>query len=392
MTNAKQLSRRDVLRWSSAALGAFAARGLGAAGPDAETPLVRAVAKIDGAERTLNGKVLVEDQAGGVVLLEPDGHWWSLPADILVAKAVVAGESFAPFTSEQLGASLQAELGAGFGVKVAEPYVICTDTYQAYSEWAAELLSRLRTSFADFWKNDELPLKDPEFPLPVLLFANRKEFSQYATKTADKVTALSFGFYSIPFNRMSVFDLTSGLNGRPPRTPLEVNARLQNALGNVTNLVHEAIHQLAYNEGLHTRYSDIPLWFCEGMAIFFEVPDLRSKTGWATMGQPNRTRYNQFRRYRRKRKDDALKTLVRDDARFTSPETATDAYAEAWALTYYLIKERREDYTAYLKHLSKKKMLVFLPPEQRLAEFEQFFGADWNTLDRDFLAYLRRVR
>lgn len=392
MTSDKQLSRRDVLRWSSAAFGIIAARRVGAVDADPETPLVRAVAKIDGAERTLSGKVLIEDQSGGIVLLEPDGHWWSLPADVLVSKEVVSGKSFAPFTPEELGASLRAELGAGFGVKVAEPYVICTDTYPAYAEWAAELLSRLRTSFADFWKDDELPFKDPEFPLPVLLFANRNEFSRYATKTADKVTALSFGFYSIPFNRMSVFDLTAGRSGRPPRTPREVNARLQNALGNVTNLVHEAIHQLAYNEGLHTRYADIPLWFSEGMAIFFEVPDLRSKTGWETMGRPNRTRYSQFRRYRRKRADDALKTLVRDDVRFASPETATDAYAEAWALTYYLIKERRADYTAYLKHLAQKKILEFLTPAQRLAEFEQFFGGDWAALDRDFLAYLRRVR
>ena len=37
---------------------------------------------------------------------------------------------------------------------------------------------------------------------------------------------------------------------------------------------------------------------------------------------------------------------------------AVDAYAESWALTYYLIHKHPKEYVAYLKLLSRKQPLV----------------------------------
>ena len=52
--------------------------------------------------------------------------------------------------------------------------------------------------------------------------------------------------------------------------------------GVTVTVIHEATHQIAFNCGLHTRYADNPLWLTEGMALYFETPDLRSRSGWRT--------------------------------------------------------------------------------------------------------------
>lgn len=92
------------------------------------------------------------------------------------------------------------------------------------------------------------------------------------------------------------------------------------------------------------------------------------------------------------RAKDSLKTLIRDDTRFLDADTAGVAYAEAWSLTYYLIKRRREEYTAYLKHVAEKPILKYLTPEERILEFEKFFGEDWAQLEDEMVTLLKRIR
>ncbi len=67
---------------------------------------------------------------------------------------------------------------------------------------------------------------------------------------------------------------------------------------------------------------------------------------------------------------------------------AVDAYAESWALTYYLIHKHPKQYVAYLKVLSRKRPLVYDDKATRLAEFEKQFGP-LDKLDADFLNYMR---
>ena len=102
-------------------------------------------------------------------------------------------------------------------------------------------------------------------------------------------------------------------------------------------------------------------------------------------------RLAQFAQYMRRRPSGSLATLVARDDRFRNTNTNQDAYAEAWALTYFLIRSRPDDYLKYLKHVSQKKPLVGDSPETRLAEFEAIFG-DLEELDQDFLRYLQRIR
>ncbi|MCA9026408.1 MAG: DUF1570 domain-containing protein [Planctomycetaceae bacterium] len=143
----------------------------------------------------------------------------------------------------------------------------------------------------------------------------------------------------------------------------------------VSTIAHEATHQIAFNSGMHTRYADNPIWLTEGMAMFFELPDLHSRSGWRTMGRVNPSRMLRFRdSLTTERMLDSLSSLTADDARFQNPENIEAAYAEAWLFTHFLIHSHRREYMAYLRICSEHTPLNWKTREERLREFEEAFG------------------
>ena len=114
--------------------------------------------------------------------------------------------------------------------------------------------------------------------------------------------------------------------------------------------------------------------------------------GWRKIGLVNRRRLTQFHRYYSQRGPDSLASLISNDERFREVGQAHDAYAEAWALTYFLIKHRSEEYIKYLQLLSAKKPQERDDPEARLADFKSAFGDDLEKLDRDFIRVIGAVR
>ncbi len=160
----------------------------------------------------------------------------------------------------------------------------------------------------------------------------------------------------------------------------------------VATIIHEATHQIAFNCGLQTRFADIPLWVSEGIAVYFETPDLNNAKGWRTIGEVNRPRLERFRDYLSRRPTKSLLSLIVNDKRFRDPRQALDAYAEAWALNYFLIKQKPKEYLAYLGPLSAKHALISDPPETRIKQFKAAFGDDLDRLDAEFVKYMLRVR
>ena len=127
--------------------------------------------------------------------------------------------------------------------------------------------------------------------------------------------------------------------------------------------------------------------------MYFETPDLKNKTGWRTGGALNRMRLKQFQDYAKERRPrDSLKTLITNDTRLSKAETAEDAYAEAWALTYFLINKRGPAYASYLRRISAKPCLIWDTPEERLSDFLEEFGPDLDRFDDEFVRYLRYRR
>ena len=345
-----------------------------------------------GRTESCSGRVLVEAADGGLLLEDRAKRLWTVAGD--KKKSLTKTESeFRPFSADELGRQLLAELGDGFEIVRTEHYVICTSAGKPYAEWCGNLLERLLTGFLTHWRGQPLSLEEPKSPLPAIVFASAEEFARFAAKDAGPATAQSKGYYSVRTNRIVLYDLTAGPNSEPAKTPADVARKVAASPFNVATVVHEATHQIAFNCGLHTRYADNPLWLTEGMAMYFETPDLRNRTGWRTIGQLNGGRLKQFKQSLAKRRSpESLVSLISGDQRLTGQATAQEAYAEAWALTYFLIKKHRRQYAEYLHHLAQKKPLIWNNPEERLAEFRAIFGEDLNKLDQEFLRYVARLR
>jgi len=350
----------------------------------------------EGREIEVHGRLLVKAKDGGLLLLAPDGVLWAVPPQEQI-RHTTDEVPFRPLSQEELSARLLDELPGGFDVHRTAHYLVCYNTSRAYAQWCGSLLERLHMAFTNYWTRKGFKLSEPEFPLTAIVFADRRSYRDFAkTELGDSAGSI-IAYYSLRTNRMTMYDLTGvaalGRSQRRRGTAAQVNQILSRpeAERTVATIVHEATHQIAFNCGLHTRYSDCPLWFSEGLAVYFEMPDLRSPKGWRNIGAVNRSRLARFRRYLSRRPADSLSTLLGKDQRLRDPKQTLDAYAEAWALTYFLVRQRPKQYVEYLELLSGKKPLLWDDPATRLREFQAVFG-DLGKLDTEFLRHLERVR
>lgn len=346
-----------------------------------------------GRSRTVAGRLLVEATDGGLLVSGRDGRLWTITPEQLQNHDVTE-EAFEPFTADELATQLHRELGPDFEIVRTKHYVLCTNAGREYARWCGLLFERLMDAFLSHWKSSGLEVEEPDSPLPAIVFARKEQFARYAAEDAGRRVASSKSYYSVRTNRIVLYDLASEVDSGSVNSVADVRRKLAAAPFNVATVVHEATHQIAFNCGLHTRYADNPMWLTEGMALYFETPDLSNRAGWRTVGKINPRRFRRFVDFVRNRRDEeSLITLISSDDRFRDRDTQPDAYAEAWALTYFLIKTRRDDYAKYLRQISGKPPLVWDTPDERLEEFRAAFGEDLEQLDRQFLRYFaRRLR
>ncbi len=328
------------------------------------------------------GRILVEAQDGGLLVQTPTAEIVTVPGENLVAKEAV-GE-FQAASAEELGKTMLAELGVGFQIQTTEHYVIASDANRDFTADVGKLFERLHAATQAAFDSKTVSLSESEFPLPVVLFADQEDFAKYATAENGAVTARSQGYYSARSNRIILYDLSGNSRSRTVRA----NALRTNA----ATIIHEATHQIAFNCGIHTRYADNPLWFTEGLAMQFETFDPRSRNLTRTIGLPHRHRLQQFLEYaRRRRPRNSLETLIASNERFVNPDIATDAYAEAWAFTYYLMHHKRTEYEEYLSQIAKLEPLRFRSADEHVQAFKTVFGADLESLDQEFLQAISRL-
>lgn len=348
----------------------------------------------DGKTLEATGKVLLTAQNGGLLLLARDGQLWLIPPEEQV-EHIADDAPFTPLAREELCKRMLAKLPPGFNVHKTTHYLIFYDTSPVYARWCGSLFERLFMAFTNTWSRKGFDLIEPEFPLVAVVFADKLSYRNFSQAELGEAVDAVIGYFGLTSNRMTMYDLT-GLRTQGSRhrnATAQINRILSQpeALRTVSTIVHEATHQIAFNCGLHTRLSDCPRWFCEGIAMYFETPDLRNSKGWKGIGNLNQTRLKQFFKYLATRPADSLETLIREDSRFTNIKQAPDAYAEAWALTYFLLRQHPKEFITYLQTLSPKKPLVVDTPKQRLDEFRQAFG-DLKQLDTEFLRYMARQR
>ncbi len=281
----------------------------------------------DGRELHVVGKVLVEALDGGMLLIARDGNMWIVQPEELIQRASDTAP-FEPLTKEEMAKQLLQEMPDGFRIHETANYVICYNTTQAYAEWCGGLYERLNRAFFNYWENRGVELRQPEYPLVALVFDNQASYLEYSRRDLGTPATNMIGYYNLQTNRVTMYDLTGvddlRQNGRRTTTASHVNQILSEpqAERTVATIVHEATHQLAYNSGLQTRLADNPFWVSEGIAVYFETPDLKSSRGWRNIGSVNRVNLFQFRKSLRTRPADSLVTLLSDDSRFRDAKLA----------------------------------------------------------------------
>jgi hypothetical protein len=291
-----------------------------------------------------------------------------------------------------------AALPKGFNAYHTEHYTIFYNGSQSYAQWCGALFERLFMAFRNAWSHQGFEMAKPEVRLVAVVFADKASYVKYSEKLLGDAADSIFGYYEPETtNRITMYDLTdTGVAGPAPSRRVGPATRIAqflaspNAPGAVSTIVHEATHQIAFNSGLHQRLSDCPKWFSEGIAMYCETPDVRGNKGWAGIGVVNRTRLDQFQQFLQQRRPvKSLKSLIENDERLIETKGILDAYAESWALTYFLIHKHPKEYIAYLKDLSRKQPLVLDGKEKRLAQFEKHFGKI-DTLEAEFVKYMEK--
>jgi len=339
--------------------------------------------------RQLTGSIVVEARDGSVLLEQDDGRYRLLePGQIDAREPAATAE---PAGARKLGEAILAELPAGFDLLITKHYLICFDTSRDYARWCGGIFERLHDAFGNYWTRAGLEVTDPARPLVVVIFADRRAYETHAAVDLGAAADRVAGYYNLLSNRITTYDLTgsdalAAARGRRPGATGMAILSSPAAAGLVSTLVHEATHQLAFNGGLHQRLAPVPLWVSEGIATFFETPDLTSPRGWRGVGEVNPPRLERFLAGQHR---GLIETIVRDDEGFRNADTALDCYAAAWAVTHHLARTRKREFAGYLKVLAAKRPLAEDSPAERLADFRAAFGEPADLEEAVVLAAAR---
>jgi hypothetical protein len=222
-------------------------------------------------------------------------------------------------------------------------------------------------------------LKEPEFPLVAVVFRTHEEFMRRVSADGVQASPNLLGVYVPKSNRVFLYDVTAHSNGADWSQ-------------NASTIIHEATHQMAFNTGIHHRFATTPKWLAEGLATMFEAPGVWNAQYDRTQSDRiNRGRLNGFREYVTKRRSPgSLATLLTSDTLFQSD--VDGAYAEAWALSFYLCETQPRAYSELLTRIAKRPAFGDYSAVERMADFQSIFGSEMKIFDTKFLHYMQDVK
>ncbi len=328
-----------------------------------------------------DGTLLIEDRAGRLRMF---------PAKS-IRTHVISDEPWVPCTDEELASELLAGLGAEFSVTQTEHYLILAGSSDAYAEFCGKLLEKVAVEFQKFMAGLGVEVQLPERRLPVLIFAAGAEFEAYAGRLHPEISfADTPGFYTVRDNLVLLQDLS---RDRGLRTAAAIRRSLADQPLQVATVIHEAVHQLAFNTGVQVRMADNPVWFSEGLALCFEQPSLRAPLLWTRPNLVNARHHVEFLRI----SEDAalpipLADLIRRDSLFQQTDTAVAAYAESWALVTWLVREQPEELGRWIERLGQQRPLEPVTADERTAMFVSVFGGLPSELAARVTKDVRRLR
>ncbi len=346
----------------------------------------RALAANDGTPRfmieaTVRGRVLEGAPLAWtdkqVWLLARDGRLWDF-APLEASNFHKTASYFMPYAPRELAALMQTELGQRFEVTATQHFLVCHPSGQDVN-WA-ERFEEMFRQFEHYFSVRRLTMHEPDVPMVAIVFDTRNDFLHYGISDGFRPGPEVLGYYSSRTNRVAMYD---GAISHPTRGDWRQSASM---------LVHEAAHQAAFNTGIHSRLNSPPQWLAEGLATLFEARGVWDSERYQMFeDRVNRNRLADFRRFADANSSpDWIQDLVVSDRPFTQDVAA--AYAQSWALSFYLSEKMPAEYSQYLAATAGRKPFVRVTGIDRMTDFSQSFGDNWQMLDarvRRFMADLR---
>lgn len=352
--------------------------------------------KKNGDVRKAEGRILIEAQ-DGLVLETKDTQYHIIKPENVIKRSS-DNRPFTVLSKKEQFELLEKEFpeSQGYNILQKEHFLIVYTTSKAFADWYGQLLEKLYTSYISFWKGRDIALDKLETPMVVLIYSNRPQFFRHAQSEGVDPNEQLHAYYNKLTNRVVLCDIAGietfrqGDERRGNSRSVQTFLEQPGAVYNIAMVVHEATHQIGFNCGMHERFSPYPLWLCEGLALFHEVPDRGKRAGWSVRPKVNDMRLRDLKRYLQRRPQRPLQTLIESDEVLRGP-TALDNYAMAWGLTYYLIMQRPKDFSAYLRKMAAKTPISEDNPEIRIRDFEDCFGKDWEKLYKECGDYLQKT-
>jgi hypothetical protein len=382
---------------------------------------------------------IVERGQGWCALYDREGRMHTIDLD-QVTRFKKVSSTFAPYSFQTLRSKLLKEFGSESEVSTTRHYVVCAPKGRAKTY--CDVFEKTWRRFHMYFAIRGFKMNDPEFPMIAVVLKDRKSFLEYAKSENAKVDSSILGYYWSTHNRVIMFEdqksqasvfgqaaateerlLASAVRGGSHLAAFDGPSRIEDdawrwafgaaestgdlhhpyALDEIATraginsdlretMIHEATHQLGYNLGLHNRTGRNPKWVVEGLATVFETPGMEK----FAMDRDVKKRMNPgwhygFKKFIKEGRPDAyLETFIRDDKPFSTQ--MGNAYAQAWALSFWLIETRPREYAKFLQKMASPEVTRQLTPESRVKLFKESFGDNLILLDAEMLRYYARIR
>ncbi len=274
---------------------------------------------------------------------------------------------FSSHSQSTLRGELLREYGNGFDVSGTGQFLVVHPVGQR-DQWA-DRFEQLYRSMMHYLAARGFTVTRPEFPLVAVVFPSQQQYLDDARSRGENVSANMLGYYDTITNRIYMYDITA-LTGKTAHWYI-----------NAETIIHEAAHQTAFNVGIHDRLGENPRWVVEGLGTLFEAPGVwDSQTYRQREDRVNRNQLDEFRRLAASTDSVALlQRQIASDQLFMRAPSA--AYAQAWALTFFLTEREPRRYAQYLQQIRRRPPFQAYAAEDRLRDFVAAFGQDFRMLD-----------
>jgi hypothetical protein len=294
-------------------------------------------------------------------------------------------------------------------------------TKKTRAEQRIDLLERVYEAFIFKFYSQGVDLEIPKERLKVVLFNEHEGYLAFATRLGPDMASTA-GFYEHTTNTAVFFDQGSHKVFKMLKeVDKELQAMVKVATGagkgdlvnsakairllvylmresqDVEVVSHEATHQLAANTGLLPRHVMIPSWVHEGLATYFEAPNDAS---WAGFGAVNEQRLEFYKIFANASTSvnglhvSSIDFIVGDQVfdYAGSHGAVLNGYAQAWALTHFLMERHFDRFMLFYKKLGD------MPPDTHLSAevlnniFNDVFKEKRSDLQSEWKQYMSTLQ